>query len=101
MTWGVTSHITERFAQAGVPAENISMVKDTFDFVSADKDPGQVVDSFRRFYGPTMNAYEAAAKNGKEQELHGQLMELAKSQNTSSNGGTLIPATFLRVTVRV
>lgn len=101
MTWGVASHITERFAEAGVPAENISMVKDTFDFVSPDKDPGQVVDSFRRFYGPTMNAYEAAAKNGKEQELHGQLVELAKSQNTISNGGTLIPATFLRVTVRV
>ena len=101
MTWGVATHITERFAQAGVPSENISMVKDTFNFVSPDKNPGQVVDSFRRFYGPTMNAFEAAAKNGKEQELQGQLVELAKSQNKSANGGTLIPATFLRVTVRV
>jgi SAM-dependent methyltransferase len=101
MTWGVASHITERFAQAGVPGENISMVKDTFHFVSPDKNPGQVVDSFRRFYGPTMNAFEATAKNGKEQELHGQLVELAKSQNKSANGGTFIPATYLRVTVRV
>jgi ubiquinone/menaquinone biosynthesis C-methylase UbiE len=101
MTWGVATHITERFAQAGVPGENISMVKDTFNFVSPDKNPGQVVDSFRRFYGPTMNAFEAAAKDGKEQELQGQLVELAKSQNMSANGGTLIPATFLRVTVRV
>ena len=101
MTWGDATHITERFAQAGVPGENISMVKDTFNFVSPDKNPGQVVDSFRRFYGPTMNAFEAAAKNGKEQQLHDQLLELAKSQNKSANGGTLIPATFLRVTVRV
>jgi ubiquinone/menaquinone biosynthesis C-methylase UbiE len=101
MTWGMAPHITERFAKAGVPNENISIVKDTFHFVSPDKNPGQVVDSFRRFYGPTMNAFEAAAKNGKEQELHGQLVELAKSQNQSANGGTFIPATFLRVTVRV
>ena len=83
-----------------MPAENISMVKDTFHFVSPTRS-GQVVDSFRRFYGPTMNAYEAAAKNGKEQELHAQLVELAKHQNMSANGGTFIPATFLRVTVRV
>ena len=48
-----------------------------------------------------MNAYEAAAKNGKVEELHSQLLQLAKSQNKSRNGGTVIPATFLRVTVSV
>ena len=45
-----------------------------------------------------MNAFEAAEKNGKVEELHSQLVELAKSQNQSTNGGTSIPATFLRVT---
>jgi ubiquinone/menaquinone biosynthesis C-methylase UbiE len=99
MTWGVDSHIVERFGQAGVPKEKISMVKDTFHFRSTSKSPEEVMDSFRRFYGPTMNAYDAAEKNGKVEELHGQLVELAKGQNKSSNGGTLIPATFLRVTV--
>jgi hypothetical protein len=99
MTWGVETHITERFAQAGVPKENISMVKDTFHFISSDKGPLQVVESFRRFYGPTMNAFEAAEKSGKEEELHSQLVELTKAQNQSTNGGTSIPATFLRVTV--
>lgn len=101
MTWGMETHIAERFGQAGVPRENISMVKDTFHFVSPDKHPEHVVDSFRRFYGPTMNAFESAEKNGEENELHRQLLELAKAQNMSGNGGTLIPATFLRVTVRV
>jgi hypothetical protein len=48
-----------------------------------------------------MNAFEAAGKNGKVEELHRQLVELAKSQNTKSDGGTSIPATFLRVTVSV
>jgi hypothetical protein len=101
MTWGVEDHIIERFGQAGVPKEKISLREDTFHFVSPHKDPEQVIESFRRFYGPTMNAYEAAAKNGKVEELHSQLLQLAKSQNKSRNGGTEIPATFLRVTVRV
>jgi ubiquinone/menaquinone biosynthesis C-methylase UbiE len=99
MTWGVDTHITERFGDAGIPKENISMVKDTYHFISPDKSPADVVDAFRRFYGPTMNAFEAAEKSGKEQELHNELLELAKTQNKSTNGGTYIPATFLRVTV--
>jgi ubiquinone/menaquinone biosynthesis C-methylase UbiE len=99
MTWGVDSHIIERFGQAGVPKENISMVKDTFHFVSPDKSTAQFIDLFRRFYGPTMNAFEAAQNSGKVEELHNQLLELAKAQNQSSDGGTSIPATFLRVTV--
>jgi ubiquinone/menaquinone biosynthesis C-methylase UbiE len=99
MTWGVESHIVERFAQAGVPKEKISMVKDTFHFKSPDKGPAHLIESFRRFYGPTMNAFEAAEKSGKVEELHQQLLELAKAQNQSTNGSTSIPATFLRVTV--
>jgi SAM-dependent methyltransferase len=101
MTWGVESHITERFGQAGVPKEKISMIKDTYHFIAPEKDPEQVIGSFRRFYGPTMNAFEAAEKSGKEEELHKQLLELAKAQNKDGNGGTFIPATFLRVTVCV
>lgn len=99
MTWGVESHIIERFSQAGVPAENISMVKDTFYFTSPDKSPTHFIELFESFYGPTMNAVEAAQKNGKAEELHAQLVELANAQNTNKEGGTLIPATFMRVTV--
>ena len=46
-----------------------------------------------------MNAYDAAAISGKVDDLHNQLLELAKSQNTATDGGSSIPATFLRVTV--
>ena len=101
MTWGLETNIIERFGQAGVPRERISLTEDTFHFISHDRSPAQVIESFRRFYGPTMNAYEAADKNGKVEELHSQLVALAKSQNKSSNGYTAIPATFLRVTVNV
>ena len=99
MTWGVETHITERFGQAGVPKEKISMVKDTYHFISSDKSPTHFIDLFSRFYGPTMNAFEAAEKSGKAEELRSQLLELAKTQNKTANGGTSISATFLRVTV--
>jgi hypothetical protein len=101
MTWGVDAHIIERFGQADVPRENISMVKDTYSFISPDKSPTDFVDSLRRFYGPTMNAFDAAQKNGRVEELHNQLVELANAQNKSTDGSTSIPATFLRVTVRL
>jgi ubiquinone/menaquinone biosynthesis C-methylase UbiE len=99
MTWGVESQIVERFGQAGVPQEKISMARDTYYFASPYKGPAQFIESFERFYGPTMNAVEAAQKNGKADDLHNQLVELAQAQNKSRNGGTLIPATFMRVTV--
>ena len=101
MTWGVDTHIIERFGRAGVPRENISMVKDTFHFMSPDKSPPDVIELFRRFYGPTMNAFEAAQNSGRVEDLHQQLLELANAQNRSTDGGTSIPATFLRVTVRL
>jgi ubiquinone/menaquinone biosynthesis C-methylase UbiE len=99
MTWGVDTHIVQRFGQAGVSPENISMVGDTYHFTSPDKSPADLVESFRRYYGPTMNAFEAAEKTGRAEELHEQLLELAKAHNGSTNGGTSIAATFLRVTV--
>ena len=100
MLWGVESQIVDRFGQAGVPSERISMQRDTYSFISADKRPADVIESFRRFYGPTMNAFEAAEKSGTAGSLHGQLLELANAQNKAAGGGTSIPATFMRVTVR-
>jgi len=99
MTWGVESHIIERFGQADVPKEKISMVKDTYYFASPHKSPTQFIELFETFYGPTMNAVEAAQNSGKVEELHNQLVELAQAQNKSKDVGTLIPATFMRVTV--
>ncbi len=98
MTWGVEDHVAERFGQAGVPREKLSMVRNTFRFTAPDKSPEQFIDVFRRYYGPTMNAFEAARANGREDELHGRLLELAKSQNKGEAGGTTLDATFLRVT---
>ena len=101
MTWGVEKNVVERFAAAGVPEANISCVKDTYTF-DFPGPPAAFVDLFRNYYGPTMNAFEAAEKNGKAEDLKTELDGLFESQNTSgSSATTSIPATFLRVTAVV
>jgi ubiquinone/menaquinone biosynthesis C-methylase UbiE len=97
VTWGVESNVIERFTAAGIPKDNISFVRDTFTF-NFPGTPSQFVDEFRRYYGPTMNAFEAAEKQGRAAELQKKLEELFNSQNKTQEG-TSIPATFLRVTV--
>ena len=101
MTWGVESHVVERFAGAGIPKEKITFVRDTFTF-NSPRPPAAFVDDFRRYYGPTMNAFDAAEKNGKADELQKELEALFEQNNKSPNKyATSIPATFLRVTVEV
>jgi ubiquinone/menaquinone biosynthesis C-methylase UbiE len=101
MTWGLEANVIERFGGAGVSKEMISFVRDTytFNFPSA---PSELVAAFRKYYGPTMNAFEAAEKNGRADDLANELEILFNSQNRSPNKNTTsIPATFLRVTVTV
>jgi hypothetical protein len=101
MTWGVEDNVIERFAAAGVPKEKISFERDTYTF-NFPGAPSELVGLFRTYYGPTMNAFEAAAANDREAELQAALEALFNAQNTSpSEDATSIPATFLRVTVVV
>jgi SAM-dependent methyltransferase len=99
MTWGVEGDVIERFTAAGVSQEKISFERDTYTF-NFPAPPSEFLAEFKAYYGPTMNAYEAAAANGREAELNAELDALFNSQNTSpSEAATSIPATFLRVTV--
>ena len=99
MLWGVESHVIDRFGAAGIKPENITCVKDTYTF-NAPFSPKEFVERFKNFYGPTMNAFEAAEKNGKTAELQRELEELFIRENKSTDPDkTSIPATFLRVTV--
>jgi len=97
MLWGVEDQVKERFAQAGIPPENISFERDTFIFYALYS-PTTFLEKFRMFYGPTMNAFEAAEKNGKAADLQRELEELFNKENRSGNANTTsIPATFLLV----
>jgi len=101
MTWGVEGDVIERFTAAGVPQDKISFERDTYTF-NFPAPPSAFLAEFKTYYGPTMNAYEAAAANGREAELNAELDALFNSQNTSpSKAATSIPATFLRVSVAV
>jgi len=99
MTWGVENNVIERFAGAGVIADKISFFRDTY-FFNYPGTPSDLVTVFRNFYGPTMNAFEAAERNGRSADLQKELEDLFNSQNKSPRkDATSIPATFLRVTV--
>ena len=101
MTWGVESNVLERFGAAGIPKERITFVRDTYTF-NYPAAPSDLLAAFRAYYGPTMNAFEAAEKSGRADDLQRELDTLFESQNRSTTKGqTAIPATFLRVTVTV
>jgi ubiquinone/menaquinone biosynthesis C-methylase UbiE len=101
MTWGVEGNVIERFGQAGIAAYAIQCARHTYTF-NFDGTPAGFVDAFRRYYGPTMNAFEAAEKNGRAEALQGELETLFQSQNKSGRKEfTSIPATFLLVSVAV
>ncbi len=100
MQWGVEDEVLKRFKQAGIDKKNVSFQRDTYTF-NFPGAPSDFLRLFRSYYGPTMNAFDAAEKNGKADQLQRELEDLFKSQNSSTTSNhTRIPATFLRVTVK-
>jgi SAM-dependent methyltransferase len=101
MTWGIEENVLERFEAAGIPPENITCERTIFLF-ETPRTPSEYLADFRDYYGPTMNAYAAAAADGREAELHAELEALVNEHNTAESGaGTRIEAAYLRVTVAV
>jgi SAM-dependent methyltransferase len=98
MSWGVEDEVTDRFGAAGVPADAVSFERATWVFRS-DGAPEEMVANFLDFYGPTMNAFAAAAADGREAQMRAELDALFASQNRADDGTTEIPATFLLVSV--
>lgn len=94
----MTSHVvTARFGGAGVPAERIFCDRTTWNF-EYEGTPAELVGIFRDYYGPTMNAFAAAAAAGREDDLRAELDELFAGENRAVDG-TSIAATFLLVDV--
>src|SRR5213594_792061 len=75
MTWGVESHVLDRFGAAGIPKERVTCVRDTYTF-NHPSPPAELVAAFRDYYGPTMNAFDAAEKNGRAADLQTELVAL-------------------------
>ncbi len=99
MRWGIERDVIDRFAATGVPAQNISLARETYTF-NFHGSPSALVSQFQRYYGPTLNAFEAAEMNGRADELRSELEALFILHNRGDRPDlTSIPATFLRVTV--
>ena len=98
MTWGDEGKVRERFQAAGIKPQNIGFERATWYF-RGDGPPAELLAIFRNFYGPTMNAFEAAAKDGREAQLATELTDLFNAQNKGGER-TEVPATFLKVTVK-
>lgn len=97
VTWGVEDNVRERFGAAGVPAENISCERETYVFRHPGP-PSELFRTFKEYYGPTMNAFEAATKEGRAEQLDAELSRLFEQHNRGDENRTEIPATFLKVT---
>ena len=98
VTWGVESNVRERFGAAGIAPDAIDCEPALYDF-RFPYPPVALLEAFRSYYGPTMNAFEAAAKDGREQQLHDELLALFETQNRGGEGETIIPARYLKVIV--
>lgn len=98
VTWGVEENVLERFAAAGVPAENISCERASYVFRNPGP-PRELLQTFKQYYGPTMNAFDAAAQTGRSEELETELTALFEEHNRAGTEQTEIPATFLKVSV--
>jgi SAM-dependent methyltransferase len=99
MLWGVEAEVIARFTAAGIPKAAISCKKETW-LLKLACSPTEYVHIFRNYYGPTMNAFAAAEKDGKEAALQQELEALFTRENKSGHADTVaIPANYLRVTV--
>ena len=98
VSWGVEDNVRERFGAAGVPAENIACERETYVFRYPGP-PSELLQTFKQYYGPTMNAFEAASKDGRAKQLETELTQLFEERNRAGADRTEIPATFLKVMV--
>ena len=97
MTWGDEAQVRERFEAAGAASGDIAFERATWVF-GCDGPPSGLLAIFREYYGPTMNAFEAATRQGRASQLEQELTALFDVQNQGGRK-TEIPATFLMVTV--
>ena len=99
MTWGIESHVIDRFVHAELGAERISFARASFTVLHGGT-PEEFMQLFRNWYGPTMNAFVAAEKLERAAEFQRALEALFARENRSSTPGvTIIPGTYLLVAV--
>lgn len=98
VTWGLEDEVRKRFGASGIADADMAFERATYTF-RHDGSPASFLALFRDFYGPTMNAFEAAENTGRREELQVELARLFETENRGGAFQTVIPATYLKVTV--
>ncbi|HEY2175346.1 MAG TPA: class I SAM-dependent methyltransferase [Mycobacteriales bacterium] len=90
LLWGTEQHVVEIFGNAVNRARSEERTC-TFRFTS----PEEFVTFFRRWYGPTLKAFEALDETGRS-ALAADLADLARRSDRHGDGGSIaIPARYL------
>jgi SAM-dependent methyltransferase len=101
LEWGIEANVIERFASAGIPQNHVSLRREIYNFTFPGA-PAVLMNEFQCYHGETIEAFEAAERNGRAEDMRKDLCALFERLNTSRHEGvSSIPAAFLRVTVTV
>jgi ubiquinone/menaquinone biosynthesis C-methylase UbiE len=93
LLWGTEQHVSSLFGDA-IASIGSATRTCTWRFTS----PGEFTAFFRRWYGPTLKAFEALDDNG-QAALEADLTSLARSWDQNNGGSVAIPATYLETII--
>jgi SAM-dependent methyltransferase len=93
--WGTEDAVRERFGE-GVTDLKMTPTKIMFEYPFG---PAEVVEHFRKYFGPTQKAFEALDENG-QAALRSDLEQLWKEANQATDGTTLVESEYLEVRAR-
>ena len=91
--WGTEARLRELFD--GSIAELHAVKR---HYVFRDRSPGQYIDHWREFYGPTMKAFEAVGEAG-ESALEADLLHLIGRFNRAGDGTMVVPSEYLEAVI--
>src|SRR3546814_13032724 len=97
MGWGRECQANERFGAAGSGRENIACERATYTLRYAGPSSA-FLSVFRDHYGPTLNAFDAADKDGRRDDLQAELDKLFASENRGVAESKEISANYLQCT---
>ena len=96
MFWGTEQHLSDLFGDVVAHSRSVERVC-TFHFIS----PEEFVAFFRRWYGPTLKAFEALDDAGRA-ALTYDLTDLARRWDRHQDGGSIaIPAAYLETVLTI
>lgn len=91
--WGTEDRLRELFGSA---IAELRVEKREYVFRATS--PQDYIDSWRRWYGPTLKSFEAVGEAGRE-ALETDLLDLLRRSNRATNGSIAIPSEYLEAVI--